>query len=81
MVEMASIKGARIRFHNYLTSQCGLVRKNLSEQFSNGKIQSPNKIKMVRVVDRKIKKKEREHISSYFRGIRIRRGLYEKRST
>jgi hypothetical protein len=58
MVEMASIKRARIRFHNYLTSQCGLVRKILSEQFSKRKIQSPNKIKMVRVVGRKIKKEK-----------------------
>jgi hypothetical protein len=36
---------------------------------------------MVWVVDRRMKKKEREHIPSYFRGIRIRRGGYEKRST
>jgi hypothetical protein len=40
MVEMSSIKKERVRFHNYSTSLCGLVRKNLLKQFSKRKVQS-----------------------------------------
>ena len=89
MVGMASFKRERVRFDNYSTSTCGLRRKNpfLINFFRQGFSEPVNKInqesmELVRVVDRKMKKKrEGAYIFLFQRDKNTVGGLYEKRST